>query len=122
MRRFIVLVLLVLLPLQFAAAAASAYCADEKPSAPSHLGHHECAQAASDNAVGEKTDQENANGDKAAAEGDCGICHTASAHLLAFESVAGIPDLSLPPIIPFLHPAPQHAPEPSDRPPISPAA
>jgi hypothetical protein len=48
MRRWIAICLLALLPLQFGWAAVASYCADESPTAATHLGHHAHAQAADD--------------------------------------------------------------------------
>ena len=48
MKNLFAILLMLILPLQFSYATASAYCADERPSVPEHYGHHdhEGAQAA----------------------------------------------------------------------------
>lgn len=91
MRRFILSLLLVLLPLQFSWAAAAAYCGHETGAAAQHFGHHDHRHAG---APGEVSKQDTAKQDAAeqdaAKQGaskdslskvgnlhdaDCGMCH-----------------------------------------------
>ena len=107
-RRFFALFLLVLLPLQFAFAAAAPYCALEKVAVASHFGHHEHP----DTPAPEPVD----NGDDVKLH-ECGVCHlscgqvhpasTLTAALPAVVAVVALADT----------PQPQHLQEPTERPP-----
>ena len=68
MRRFLVILLLALLPLQFAFAAAANYCIDKTKCVSAHFGHHECGN--------EKSPESDGSGIKVH---DCGICHISHA-------------------------------------------
>jgi hypothetical protein len=80
-RRFLAIVLLMLLPLQFSWAAVATYCGHETEAAAGHLGHHEHQHpAGADTHAGVATvaDVEpDAGRDKApgAMDLDCGHCH-----------------------------------------------
>lgn len=70
MRRFLLILLSVILPFQLAWAGAAAYCQHEAPASVSrHFGHHEHQHKADANAEHDK---------KVLADSDCGICHMAS--------------------------------------------
>jgi hypothetical protein len=73
MRRFVALLLLALLPMQFSWAAVSAYCQHEADAQTQHLGHHEHPQHAD---AGD-ADGHDADTDAPAASNgiDCGHCH-----------------------------------------------
>jgi len=78
-RRFLAIVLLALLPLQFSWAAVASYCGHEQQAGSTHFGHHEHQQHA-DAAGGAEplADAESTpDGDKApgAMDLDCGHCH-----------------------------------------------
>jgi hypothetical protein len=80
-RRFLAIVLLTLLPLQFSWAAVATYCGHETDAAAGHLGHHEHQhQAGADTHAGLAADTDvepDAGRDKApsAMDLDCGHCH-----------------------------------------------
>jgi hypothetical protein len=73
MRRYVALLLLALLPLQFSWAAVSAYCGHEADAQTQHLGHHEHPQHAEAGAAdGHDAD----SGTPTANSGvDCSHCH-----------------------------------------------
>jgi len=108
-RRFFASILLLLLPLQFAFAAAAPYCALEKVTVASHFGHHEHSNAPAPQPVDDRSDQGTLD--------ECGVCHlgcgqihtTVASHsaLPAVAPVRALPD----------EPQPQHLQEPSERPP-----
>lgn len=82
MRRWLSLLLLVLLPLQFTWGAAAAYCGHETAREARHVGHHVHAhgdgaqQAQSDKSApaGQDADKTQAK-TKVALDEDCGVCH-----------------------------------------------
>jgi hypothetical protein len=109
MRRWIALVLLLLLPLQGAWAAAAAYCSHEaQPAASAHLGHHEHAHAAGDSAPPQPDGT-------AIDHPDCAGCHGTAAAPADSAALAAWAD----PSRPAASPAPRlsliHLPPP-DRP------
>lgn len=109
MRRLFAILLLLLMPVQFAFAAAAPYCAMEKIETPTHFGHHEHA----DNAGPSEADGK--DGLKVTA--DCEICHLASAQTpAAVALVVGLTQAALVRALPNDR-QPQHLQEPSERPP-----
>lgn len=78
MRRWLVLLFVVLLPLQFAWSAASAYCQHETDERQSqHFGHHFHVHE-----DGAKT----TTASKLMADADCATCHATGAPLIAMKS------------------------------------
>jgi hypothetical protein len=81
-RRWILVLLLAVLPLQFAQAAAAAYCAHEETVTSQHVGHHEhehhemAADAAGSNTA------DNDSRLPGAADPDCTYCHLSCAQPL----------------------------------------
>ena len=73
MRRWLLIFLLFLLPLQFSWAASASYCQHERDTRTQHWGHHEhSADHAADHAADEGQD----NGKQPSASfGDCAVCH-----------------------------------------------
>jgi hypothetical protein len=81
MRRWLAILMLTLLPLQFSWAAVAAYCGHEAGEAAQHLGHHEHEHAGQSGA-----DQDSAPADQgasAAFDFDCGHCHGTCASMPA---------------------------------------
>jgi len=113
MKNLFAILLMLILPLQFSYATASAYCADERPSVPEHYGHHdhEGAQAAFkfDSSSGEDQD----------VHSECGVCHHGCAKLHATLLKFRAPEFSLPTGMPPLLFSAQHQPSPPHRPPIA---
>ena len=72
MRRWIFLLLLAVLPLQFAQGAAAAYCAHEKAVTNKHVGHHEHEHQGA--GMASSTDVDSID-DTGAADPDCEYCH-----------------------------------------------
>ena len=73
-RRLFLLLLLAVLPLQFATAAAAPYCAHEGDSSAKHVGHHEHEHESSPTI---EADESTALGDS-----DCTYCHLSCAQPL----------------------------------------
>lgn len=77
MRRWLTLVLLFVLPVQFAWAAAAVYCQHESAPDAAHIGHHTHAHKG-DGAASADTGHDAAKASKVgklAADNDCGYCH-----------------------------------------------
>ncbi len=87
MRRWLTILLLVLLPLQFSWAAAAAYCQHERPGHARHVGHHEHAHGGAEASQQAAGDQAKTAGGKLTVDNDCGACHFSAAKSLAMESV-----------------------------------
>ncbi|MFL9879536.1 hypothetical protein PQR63_14150 [Herbaspirillum rhizosphaerae] len=68
MRRYLIIFLLLLLPLQFSWAAVASYCQHETESSTQHIGHH-----AAD--AGSKQDQTPGKKLSESDDADCGFCH-----------------------------------------------
>ena len=114
MRRFFALFLLLLLPLQFAFAAAASYCALEMVKVASHFGHHEHPDAPAP----EPADD---GGDKVKLH-DCGICHLSCGQVhSSVASVLAMPIVATTNALPDDR-QPQHLQEPTERPPRTPLA
>lgn len=95
MRRWLILLLLAMLPIQFTWAAAAPYCAHESgheaPSSARHVGHHEHEhQAASGEAQPAPDGQDVA---QPAGDNDCGYCHLGAARPVQADAV-GVPALN----------------------------
>jgi hypothetical protein len=77
MLRWLTLVLLFVLPLQFAWSAAAAYCQHEEAPATAHVGHHSHVHQggkSGDDGVSHEASKASKAG-KLAADNDCGYCH-----------------------------------------------
>ena len=74
MRRFFLILLLFVLPLQMSWAAASAYCLHEEGKAAQHLGHHSHQHKA---AADQPSDADQSSGKSAKGQphSDCNVCH-----------------------------------------------
>jgi hypothetical protein len=102
-RRFLAIVLLTLLPLQFSWAAVATYCGHETEAAARHLGHHEHqhqagadthAELAADADVDTDADRDKAS---SAMDLDCGHCHGFCGAMLTLPAaIPGAPG-ALPP-------------------------
>lgn len=117
MRRWLAILLLVFLPLQFSWAAVASYCGHETGAAAGHIGHHDHqahGHAAKDGAPG---DRGQADGTATGASGfDCAHC---------LGACSGLVDAVMPFELPALASAPQglagshsveHLPAPPERP------
>jgi hypothetical protein len=82
MRRWLLIFLVVLLPMQLSWAAVASYCLHETGPAAQHLGHHEHQHKAD----AERTDSGNPKA-VGAIDADCGICHAGCAAVV-FEPAA----------------------------------
>lgn len=91
MRRWLTLVLLVLLPIQFTWAAAAPYCQHEKAADSFHLGHHvhEHLPSPAEAAQGDDArDVGSAQDGVLAADNDCGYCHLSVAKPMPVPGLA----------------------------------
>lgn len=80
MRRWLSILLLVLLPFQFTWAAAAAYCEHESSSQVQHFGHHVHKHAeGAHQAQGKKSSTAEKIKAKAGLDNDCGTCHLSAA-------------------------------------------
>lgn len=75
MRRWLLIFLLALLPLQLSWAAASAYCQHERDTQPEHWGHHESESRGTDRSHSGEGAQKNSSTQPNAVIGDCVACH-----------------------------------------------
>ncbi len=100
MRRWLIVALLLVLPLQFAWSVAAAYCAHEAAPAASHVGHHAHEhQGDAGDGTAEKlhAEADSAKAGKAGkwmGDNDCGYCHLSFAKLmvpLALQFDTGAP-------------------------------
>ena len=96
MRRFVAILLLMVLSVQFSWAAAASYCEHEQDATPQHIGHHEHQHSQAE-PEGDKSpvDAPDADGstkaEKAAgAHADCAYCHLSAAKNLSTLTI-GLP-------------------------------
>lgn len=96
MRRFVLLCMMLLLPVQWTWAAAAAYCAHESsPAAARHIGHHDHVHKTS-KADSSKQGQATKTG---ALDLDCEYCHLSAAQwLLALHAIVPPTTGALPPL------------------------
>jgi hypothetical protein len=98
MRRWLILCLLFMLPLQFTWAAAAAYCQHETTSGAGHFGHHEHDHRAESGASMTKAEgKDSAKGSGLSVDSDCGYCHLSVAKTLQVQSLK-VPNLKGPAI------------------------
>jgi hypothetical protein len=108
MRRWLTLLLLVTLPLQFTWTAAAAYCQHEQAPSARHMGHHEHEHpgAQGEHQQAQKAaDPDATKAAKVFGDADCGYCQLSAAKPLqvqgfAIAALAGPPtlDASVPPL------------------------
>jgi hypothetical protein len=110
MKRALLILLMLLLPLQFSFAAASAYCADESVKTAEHFGHHEHGD--------EKVIAE-ADVEKSAGDSDCHFCHSACANSPIAMADLRHPEFGLPAKVALPLSSAQHQTTPLQRPPIA---
>ena len=102
MRRWLILFLLTVLPLQFASAGAASYCLHERDSTAWHLGHHPHEHRSPKATVASDTvDSQKAN-PAGLDDPDCGYCHLSAAHTLLqdFGQPRGTPPGDIPAMAP----------------------
>ncbi|MDH0863853.1 hypothetical protein [Mitsuaria sp. GD03876] len=103
MRRWLTLLLLVLLPLQFSWAAAAVYCQHDRVGHARHVGHHEhshagagahsakpstgTAGASADPSADQPTEAGKAAGGKLSIDSDCGACHFSATRAMSLDGV-----------------------------------
>ena len=111
MKRFFAILLILVLPLQFSFASASAYCADEAKVTVEHYGHHAHE--------GEQLPPDPESTKKSAGDTECGACHLGCAKLQTAILTLGTPDSILPGEVAPLLSVAQYQPSPLQRPPIA---
>lgn len=119
MRRWLTLLLLVVLPLQLTWAAAAAYCQHEASDGIGHVGHHVHEHpAAPDGADGDAKSQKQAAQDaKPCSDNDCGFCQLGAAKPLGAQAVivTARAVMARPPATP-VQPLPTRDPDRLERP------
>ncbi len=115
MRRWLALILLVLLPLQATWAAAARYCEHAAGAGATHVGHHDHG------AHGHATpaaDDTGAEGDAPTSDTapDCGHCHGLGSGLVDRAATAWAPQVADAPAAPADRRQADHAPEQPERP------
>lgn len=115
MRRWLVLFMLVLMPLQVSWGAVAAYCGYESGEATQHLGHHEHANHGHEASVpGDAADPD--DGSATPTDGDCGHCHGQHAGAV-YRVPASLPEAYAGPRLSSRQPPrAAHAPPPPERP------
>jgi hypothetical protein len=89
MRRWLTILLLVMLPFQFSWGMAASYCQHETGTLASHFGHHEHKhEGAKLNASG--TERSDAGGNLGALDDDCAVCHLSCVPPLAASQAVDI--------------------------------
>jgi hypothetical protein len=111
MKRLFAILLMLILPLQFSYAAASAYCEEDVIVTTEHYGHHDHGEAHQP----VKSDAD----ENSAGHVECGVCHLGCAKLLKAPLTLGTFDSDLPTDVPLLLSVAQHQPSPLQRPPIA---
>lgn len=121
MRRWLVLILLALLPLQFSWAAVAGYCQHETtPSEAAHFGHHEHHHHAGGGTTGTTPDTDvhadDAEKSPLGIDSDCAFCHLGA--LQAFTSPVPMAHASAPALMIALQPSlhGSHIPDLPERP------
>lgn len=116
MRRFLAILVLFVLPLQWSFAAVAEYCQHETaPAAQSHLGHH-----------GKQTVDRSAEPGKdksgVPSDFDCPMCHHLCASAVIVDASTSIAEMGGSPQFQLHDSFPQHPPETPFRPPLAPGA
>lgn len=117
MRRWLVLLMLAFLPLQFSWSAVAGYCDDEPPgTGAAHLGHHDHAPHGHGDAAWPAADPATDQAGQPAADLDCNHCHGQCTGVLAVFDASLPPVQADPPAAAQAGPAPARAPAPPERP------
>lgn len=131
MRRFLLIVLMLVLPLQWSWAAAASLCGHEGAPAARHFGHHQHehhgAAAGHDAGKGSKAGKSEGADKKAglgslAADPDCGVCHGLGAAFLAAVDAQAPPRIGAYTFPRYQAAVPDRSPDTLLRPPLSPVA
>jgi ABC-type nickel/cobalt efflux system permease component RcnA len=89
LRRFFVILLLIMLPLQTVWGSVASYCQHERAAGTQHVGHHSHEHAASQ--------LDDGSGDTGSTDTDCDYCHHAHANMLTAVIRADYTPWRLPP-------------------------
>lgn len=123
MRRFFVIVMLALLPLQFSWATVASYCAHETQEGATHLGHHDHQHQADvglDGGLDTGFSGSQADGADGKAPGgtdwDCGQCHSYCSVMLSAPPQVPADFSAMTPLITSDQGGASHAPPQPDRP------
>lgn len=122
MRRWLAIVLLALLPIQFSWAALASYCGHENGQPARHLGHAQHAHDAHDALDSDAGAVERSAGPGATPQTpsgfdfDCGYCHATLASLPALAAGVGLPLAAAPSWVPLTEACRTRAQSPPDRP------
>lgn len=99
MKRLVLILIMLIVPLQSVWAAVSAYCAHEADAATGHFGHHSHqhgalkadAESDQDSSAGKVIDKDKDN--------DCGLCHLGHGSFLNTQTRLGLVDANASPIL-----------------------
>lgn len=116
MRRWLVLLMLAFLPLQFSWSAVAAYCSEEAELLAGHAGPHEHAHDAEGHSSGAEDHPAAGEPDPAAADSDCNHCHGHCTGMLADFNESVAPAQVEPPAAPRAAPTLSRALAPPERP------
>lgn len=94
MRRWLTIILLFMLSLQFSWAAAAAYCQHERDPGASHFGHHGQVQNDETAKASEATSPDK-KAASSADDADCALCHLSCAKPVACVAPSPSPQLSV---------------------------
>jgi hypothetical protein len=115
MRRWLTILLLVMLPFQFTWAAAAAYCQHETSPEVRHIGHHQHEHKDVSDA-GKSDVQDATKSTKLMGDNDCGYCHLSAAKPVQMQALE-VPALKGPAVLDALvQPLPTRDPERLERP------
>lgn len=116
MRRYVLILIMLILPLQWSGAVVASICGYEAPGAQAHLGHHDHAHEASD----QHASAETADADPAQPhDADCGTCHGQVSLALSGVAAMPLPDGDTPSPGALVRHLPDPAPDNLLRPPLS---
>lgn len=117
MRRLLIVLIVLMLPLQWSTAAVAAYCGHEvEASAQKHLGHHEHEHH---NEASSGAQSESDTTDQAAFDADCPTCHfLATPAIFSSDAVANLPPTPQS-IAPYVGAVTERYPDTPFRPPLT---
>lgn len=114
MRRYVLILMMLVLPLQWSWSVAASICAHEAAGAQAHVGHHEHVHAPSEPNV------DSPDADTAPAyHADCGTCHGQGSLAMAAAAAMPLPDVDAPTPGALVRHLPDRAPDNLLRPPLS---
>lgn len=111
MRRLVLIIMMLLLPVQWTWAAAAAYCAHESNVGTQHIGHHVHEHHASGD-----VSKDGKTPSPPSADNDCGVCHLSGAAWLVLGQDLAFSGTEVPPRLDELADFSSHIPSGPERP------